>query len=68
MTEDKLTALFDSARNAPLETSSADVNKWIASAAVGVGLAATLKVFFTNYMTKIETHLHLIDFEDLKEC
>lgn len=46
MTEDKLTALFDSARNAPLETSSADVNKWIASAAVGVGLAATLKVFF----------------------
>jgi len=46
MTEDKLTALFDSARNAPLETSTADVNKWIASAAVGVGLAATLKIFF----------------------
>ncbi len=22
----------------------------------------------SNYMTKIETHLHLIDFEDLKEC
>ena len=46
MTEDKLTALFDAARNAPLETSTADVNKWIASAAVGVGVAATLKVFF----------------------
>jgi hypothetical protein len=46
MTDDKLTALFDSARNAPLETSTADVNKWIASTAVGVGIAASLKVFF----------------------
>lgn len=46
MTEDKLTALFDAARKTPLETSTADVNKWIATSAAGIGLAATLKVFF----------------------
>ena len=45
MTEDKYTALFDSARNAPLETSTADVDKWITSAIIGVGITATLKVF-----------------------
>jgi hypothetical protein len=45
MKEDKYTALFDSARNAPLETSTADVDKWITSAIIGVGLTATLKVF-----------------------
>lgn len=45
MKVDKYTALFDSARNAPLETSTADVDKWITSAVLGLGLTATLKVF-----------------------
>ena len=45
MTKDRYTALFDSARQAPLETSTADVDKWIATAALGLGFTATLKVF-----------------------
>ena len=45
MTKDRYTALFDSARQAPLETSTADVDKWITSAIIGVGFTATLKVF-----------------------
>lgn len=60
MTEDRYTTLFDSARNAPLETSTADVDKWIASAVLGVGLTATLKVFIIKnwvIMTSILTSL-----------
>ena len=60
MTEDRYTTLFNSARNAPLETSTADVDKWIASAVLGVGFTATLKVFIIKnwvIMTSILTSL-----------
>lgn len=52
MTEEQLNILFHSAKEAPLETSTKDVNKWIVAALVPLGFSAVMMKYFKFLLTK----------------
>lgn len=52
MTEQKLDQLFDSARNAELQTTSEEVTRWLATAAVATAAAGAAATGFKLFLTK----------------